>query len=164
MIFSSAVDEDKVSSVYALRLSGANLNSTTFTYDGVITQTVGTGVTASGKVLSWNSTTGILKYWQDRSISSSSYGPEVYEFTSSPDSGGSLTIVGGSSNLSISTSFTGITTIINNKKYYLGQQFNNGISNPEVKKYSGEVIYIDNRPSITRSINQREDIKIILEF
>lgn len=160
----SVLSEDKVSSVHALRLAGANLNSTTFTYDSVITQTVGTGVTASGKVLSWNSTTGVLKYWQDRSISTSSYGPEVYEFTSSPDSGGSLTIVGGSSNLSISTSFTGITTVINNKKYYLGQQFNNGISNPEVKKYSGEVIYVDNRPSITRSINQREDIKIILEF
>jgi hypothetical protein len=160
----SILTEDKVSSVYALRLSGANLNSTTFTYDGVITQTVGTGITAAGKVLSWNSTTGVLKYWQDRFISTSVYGPEVYEFTNSPITGGSLTINGGSSSLSISTSFTGITTVINNKKYYLGQQFNNGISNPEVKKYSGEVIYIDNRPSITRSVNQREDIKIILEF
>jgi hypothetical protein len=145
-------------------LDGATLSSTTFTYDSTITQTVGTGITASGKVLSWNSTTGVLKYWQERSISTSIYGPEVYEFTSSPQSGGSLSINGGSSILSISTSFSGITTVINNKKYYLGQQFNNGVSNPEVKKYSGDVIYVDNRPSITRSINQREDIKIILEF
>lgn len=160
----SVLSEDKISSVNALKLSGANLNSTTFTYDGAITQTVGTGMTACGKVLSWNSSTGVLKYWQDRFISTSVYGPEVYEFTNSPQSGGSITINGGSSTLSISTSFTGISTVINNKKYYLGQQFNNGISNPEVKKYSGEIIYVDNRPSITRSINQREDIKIILEF
>lgn len=160
----AVLSEDKVSAVYALRLEGATSNSTTFTYDSTITQTIGTGITASGKVLSWNSTTGVLKYWQERSISTSIYGPEVYEFTSSPQSGGSLSINGGSSILSISTSFSGISTVINNKKYYLGQQFNNGVSNPEVKKYSGDIIYIDNRPSITRSVNQREDIKIILEF
>ena len=35
---------------------------------------------------------------------------------------------------------------------------------PEVKKYSGDIIYVDNRPSITRSTNQKEDIKVILQF
>jgi DUF2075 family protein len=35
---------------------------------------------------------------------------------------------------------------------------------PEVKKYSGNIIYVDNRPSITRSSNQKEDIKVILQF
>jgi hypothetical protein len=38
------------------------------------------------------------------------------------------------------------------------------LSNPEVKKYSGSIIYVDNRPSITRSSNQKEDIKVILQF
>ena len=39
-----------------------------------------------------------------------------------------------------------------------------GVSNPEVTKYSGNIIYVDNRPAITRSSNQKEDIKVILQF
>ena len=71
--------------------------------------------------------------------------------------------------MGIDTSFgtsgsPGISTIINNRTYYLGQSFTQGVSNPEVKKYSGNIIYVDNRPSITRSANQREDIKVILQF
>ena len=50
------------------------------------------------------------------------------------------------------------------KQYYLGQEFTNGVANAEVKKYSGNIIYVDNRPSITRSTNQKEDIKVILQF
>ena len=93
------------------------------------------------------------------------YGYELQEFTSSPGTGGSLTIVPTSgSNLAIDTSFTGLSTVINSRTYYLGQEFTNGIANPEVKKYSGNIIYVDNRPSITRSTNQKEDIKVILQF
>ena len=68
------------------------------------------------------------------------------------------------SNLAIDTSFTGVSTVINNRTYYLGQEFTSGLASPEVKKYSGNVVYIDNRPSITRSSNQKEDIKVILQF
>jgi len=57
-----------------------------------------------------------------------------------------------------------VSTSINNRTYNLGQFFIEGIANPEVKKYSGNIIYIDNRPSITRSQNQKEDIKVILQF
>jgi hypothetical protein len=92
------------------------------------------------------------------------YGFNLTEFTNSPSSGGSLVISGGSVNLSISTSFTGVSTVINNRTYYLGQYFANGLATPEVKKYSGDIIYVDNRPSITRSSNQKEDIKVILQF
>ena len=62
------------------------------------------------------------------------------------------------------TSFSGITTTINNRTYYLGQNFVNGLSTPEVKKYSGSIIHVDHRPAITRSSVQKEDIKIILQF
>ena len=55
-------------------------------------------------------------------------------------------------------------SVINNKTYYLGQSFTEGIANPEVKKYSGNIIFVDNRPAITRSTNQKEDIKIVLQF
>ena len=93
------------------------------------------------------------------------YGFDQVDFTSSPATGGSVTIVPSTgSNLAINTSFTGISTVINNRTYYLGQSFTNGIANPEAKKYSGNIIYVDNRPSITRSSSQKEDIKVILQF
>ena len=89
----------------------------------------------------------------------------MQEFTSSPGTGGNLTIVQTSgSNLAIDTSFTGLSTVINSRTYYLGQEFTNGVASPEVKKYSGNVVYVDNRPSITRSTSQKEDIKVILQF
>ena len=56
----------KASAVNALRLSGAGYSSATFTSDSLVTQTVATGSTAVGRVLSYDQTTGVLKYWQDR--------------------------------------------------------------------------------------------------
>ena len=165
---------DKASSTGAIRLTGLGYSSATFGYDAYITQTIGTGITAVGRVINYDQTTGVLKYWQDRSmagfstvgvaITNPTYGFELQEFTSTPATGGSLEIVGGSGPLSISTAFSGISTVINNRTYYLGQTFTNGLANPEVKKYSGNIIYVDNRPSITRSTNQKEDIKVILQF
>ena len=175
---------DKASAAYALRLSGTGYSSVTFTADDYIRQTVATGSTAVGRVISYDQTTGVLKYWQDRTIAgfatagssgiSTALTPthldlnvpsyNTTRFTSEPSSGGSVTIVGGSSNLSISTVFSGLSTTLNNRTYYLGQSFTKGVSNPEVDKYSGNMIYADHRPSITRSSNQKEDIKIILQF
>lgn len=166
---------DKASSVYALKLVGTGYSTASFPPDGVITQTVGTGVTALGKVVSYDNLSGVLKYWQDRTLSGFNtdgtiqsnppYGYEMTRFTNNPSSGGNLVINGNSGGtLSIDTTFSGISTVINNRTYYLGQEFTGGLSNPEVKKYSGNIIYVDNRPSITRSSNQKEDIKIILQF
>jgi len=175
---------DKASAAYALRLSGTGYSSVTFTADDYVRQTVATGSTAVGRVISYDQTTGVLKYWQDRTIAgfatagssgiSTALTPthldlnvpsyNTTRFTSEPAAGGSVTIVGGSSNLSISTSFSGLSTTLNNRTYYLGQSFTKGVSNPEIDKYSGNMIYVDHRPSITRSSNQKEDIKIILQF
>ena len=171
---------DKVSAVGALKLIGItnidDYKNATFTPNQQVTQTIGTGSTAVGRVISYDIKTGVLKYWQDRSIVgfntggstlsdiSPSYGYSLNNFTSSPDSG-SLTIKGGSIDLQIDSNFSGITTVINNMTTYnLGQYFDFGVSNPEVEKYSGDIVYIDNRPSITRSNNQKEDIKVILQF
>lgn len=168
------LDLDKASAVYALKLAGAGYSSATFTADSFITQTIGVGSTAVGRVISYDQTTGVLKYWQDRSTAGFNtngtqntnpvYGFQLNRFTSSPNGGGSISILGGSTTLSIQTSFTGISTIINNRTYYLGQSFSQGVAQPEVKKYSGNIIYVDNRPSITRSTSQKEDIKVILQF
>ena len=147
----------KASAVYAMRLVGAGYSSATFTADSTITQTVGTGVTAIGRVISYDQITGVLKYWQDRTLAgintdgtpqtSPQYGYELTRFSSSVSGNGSFSIVGTTAGLSISTTFSGLSTTLNNRTYYLGQSFTNGLSNPEVKKYSGDIIYIDKPPS-----------------
>ena len=94
------------------------------------------------------------------------YGLDRHSFTNTPASGGSIDIRGngGDITLQIDTAFTGSTMQINNRTYNLGQSFVNGLANPEVQKYSGNIIYVDNRPPITRSQNQKELIKVILQF
>lgn len=47
---------------------------------------------------------------------------------------------------------------------FLGQTFTSGLSNPDINTKSGEIVYIDNRSSVSRQSQQREDIKIIIEF
>jgi len=171
----SLLSLDKATACSALRLAGAGYSSATFTADSYVTQTIATGTTAAGRVVSYDQTTGVLKYWQDKAlagfntvgaaVTEPTYGFKLNAFTSNPDTGGALTIVPSTgSNLAIDTSFTGVSTVINSRTYYLGQEFTNGIGNPEVKKYSGNILYVDNRPSITRSSTQKEDIKIILQF
>ena len=169
------LSSDKSSAVPAIKLVGAGYSSATFEADSYVTQTIATGSTAVGRVINYDQTTGVLKYWQDRSLAGfntvgtaqtqPTYGFDLKEFTSAPSTGGSLTIVPSTgSNLAIDTSFTGVSTVINNRTYYLGQSFDNGVAGAEVRKHSGNIVYIDNRPSITRSSNQKEDIKVILQF
>jgi len=172
---SSILSVDKASALGALKLVGTGYSTATFAGDSYFVQNVSTGTTAAGRVISYDQNTGVLKYWQDRSIAGfntvgtaqtqPTYGFDLTEFSASPGTGGSLVISPTTGQaLSIDTSFSGISTVINNRTYYLGQTFTNGVSNPEVKKHSGNIIYVDNRPSITRSSNQKEDIKVILQF
>jgi hypothetical protein len=170
----SILMESKASAVYAIKLTGIGYSTATFPADSRITQTVGVGSTAVGRVVSYDQNTGVLKYWQDKSLAgfntdgtantNPTYGFYLNRFTSNIGAGGTTTIVGTDSSLQIETTFSGISTVINSRTYYLGQSFASGLSNPEVKKYSGNIIYVDNRPSITRSSNQKEDIKVILQF
>tara|TARA_B100001250_G_scaffold293154_1_gene254806 strand:- start:3192 stop:4739 length:1548 start_codon:yes stop_codon:yes gene_type:complete len=164
---------DKASAVNAIRLTGIGYSSATFDPDSQFTQTIGIALTAAGRVINYDQTTGVLKYWQDRvgfntvgaALTNATYGYELIDFTSSPSTGGDLVITPTTgSNLQIYSGFSGFSTTINNKTYNLGQDFTDGISSPEVKRYSGNIIYVDNRPSVNRSVNQKEDIKVILQF
>jgi len=166
---------DKASAVYALKLVGTGYSEATFAPDSFVTQTVGLGSTAVGRVVSYDSQTGILKYWQDKRTAGFNtngtqntnpvYGFEQLTFTASPTSGGSLQIIPTIGNtLNIDQQFTGVSTTINSRTYFLGQEFNKGVSNPESQKYSGDILYVDNRPSVTRSASQKEDVKVILQF
>ena len=171
---SSLLALDKASAVYGLRLTGTGYSSASFTADSFITQTVGVGSTAVGRVVSYDPITGVLKYWQDKTTAGfntdgtqnpdPTFGFQQLRFTGTPDTGGSVTVVGGSVNLGIDTVFTGVSTNLNNRTYYLGQTFTNGVAQPESQKYSGNIIFLDNRPSVTRSSSQKEDVKIILQF
>ena len=172
---SSVLSVDKASALGALKLVGSGYSTATFTADSYFTQTISTGSTAVGRVVSYDQNTGVLKYWQDRSLAGFNtvgtaqtqpqYGFNLDDFTSSPGTGGALTISPSTGvNLTIDENFSGISTVINNRTYYLGQAFASGVANPEVKNHSGNIIYVDNRPSITRSSNQKEDIKVILQF
>ena len=174
-----ALESNQASALYALKLTGVNAANdyinAVFESNATVTQTVSAGTTAVGRVVSYNKNTGVLKYWQDRvshgfdtdlenTDGTGTYGNNLIQFTATPGTGGSLNITGSNQDLQIDTSFSDDKFVINNLSYYLGQTFTKGVSNPEVKKYSGDLVYVDNRPSITRSENQREDIKIVLQF
>ena len=164
-----------VSNLPALRVTGATAGTLSAAVDGIVYQTVGIGSTAVGRVVSYDTTTKVLKYWQDRSLATKSsagvaptYGYKLNKFSNTPGAGGSTNIVitttSGTETVGIETGFVGVSTTINAKTYYFGQSFTNGVAEPEIKKHSGDIIYVDNRPEVTRASNQREDIKIILEF
>ena len=76
----------------------------------------------------------------------------------------STPIVIGSSNYTINGAFNGSSVDIGSVTYYLGQSFTAGLAVPDINTKSGEIIYVDNRSSVTRASQQREDIKIVLEF
>jgi len=182
--------KDKASAVGAIKLDPTNIDDAVYDADTYITQTVGLGQTAIARVISFDRVTGVIKYWKDRTnygfnysgnSASTIFGFSDIDFTSDPGTGGTLNIrnyvntdaiIAGDTSgsvVAIDSNFgtslePGISTSINNRTYYLGQPFVKGLSNPEVQKYSGDIIYVDNRPPITRSKNQKEDIKVILQF
>ena len=158
---------DKASAVTALKLVGTGYSEATFTSDAIVTQTVGTGETAAGRVVNYDQTTGVLKLWQDRrvagfstvgtAVTNPAYGYTLRDFTGSPTGTGTRDITPTTGlTLEIDNSFNDNKTTINNRTYYLGMNFVTGVAAPEVKQHSGNIIYVDNRPSITRSSNQKK--------
>jgi hypothetical protein len=132
-----------------------------------ITQTV-TGGTARGYVASYDSETKVLKYFRDRSlyfgnnVDQTDYNAvttdsAVYDFESSAEP---IQPFAGS----IDTTLNSNKVNVGGKVIDLGVTFVEGLANPKINKKTGDIIYIDNRPMVTRDIRQKEDIKIILEF
>lgn len=164
--------ENTFTGLYSLKFS---LISGTPTIGEKIEQIVSNGVgRAYGYVASWDSETKVLKYFRDRSLyyNQTTYDQQdyvgistngrPYTFESSANQ-----IIGKSSGFSasIDTGFSGISTNPTGTKLInLGVNFTSGMASPEINKGSGDVIYLDNRPSISRSSRQKEDIKIVLEF
>lgn len=161
---------NQFSGLYSLKLNESDLN---VTIGDEITQTYvdnnGDTVIARGYIASYDTETKVLKYFRDRSLyyddafttkdyENVSTNSKVVDFT--PSSSYPISPIGGT----IDTSFTGSTMIINSKTIDLGVEFISGIAFPEINKKTGEIIYLDNRPLISRNSRQKEDIKVILEF
>ena len=160
------------SGVYSLKVTLSD-SSTSPTVGEKITQTVEGGV-AQGYVASYDDETSVLKYFKDRSLF---YNPTTFDQTdyvgvttsasnTNLDFGGTNSINGSTGNFvaSIDTTFNASNITVNNKLITLDSTFTSGVSEPEINKTSGDIIFIDNRPLVSRNSRQKEDVKIILEF
>ena len=138
--------------VYALKLTS---QSGTFTADEKITQ-ASTG--AIGKVVEWNSTLGILYYQQER----------FADFGTVSATGSNTAFSGANAVTGASSSATGTPDSTADTAVTLANSntitFTDGYANPELQPDSGNIIYQENRKPISRSTDQTEDIKIIVEF
>ena len=165
----NAYIENQFSSLYALKFG---TTSGSLSVGDVISQPVSGGV-AIGYVASYDTETKVVKYIRDRSLFFNSTSldqtdyvgvttsAKVFNFESSSTS---VTSNSGFS-ASVDLNFTGITTNpTGNKVINLGSYFTSGVAQPEINKTSGDIIYLDNRPLISRNSRQKEDVKIILEF
>ena len=145
-----------LSGVYAVRVNGTGLTSSSFGKDNTITQTLNGGAgTAKGTVVSWtadgNGNGGILKYFQSPKAHTDNGIVRAFENDSSS------AIVDGGTSVSVNPDSTYSSTTE-------GVTFASGLANPEIKNNSGELVYIENRRLITRAADQIEDIKLVIEF
>ena len=129
----------------ALKLTGSG----DYTVDEEITQTV-SGGTAKGRVVSWDATNGILKYFQS---------PDLHTHN-----GKVLAFDHATNNVTGATSTTARPIDANQDTALADISFTDGKANPEIAPNSGDIVYIENRRQITRAADQIEDIKLVIEF
>ena len=137
---------------YALKLTSL---SGTFDADERITQT-STG--AIGKVVEWDSSLSILYYQQER------FG----DYGTDGTTGGYVAFSGANQITGATSGATGTPDAAADSAVVLAGgnslTFADGYANPELQPDSGNIIYIENRKPISRSSDQTEDIKLIVEF
>jgi len=157
------------SSVGALKFQSFNTEPVV----GEIIKQEVTGGEAKGFVAAYDNETKVIKFVQDRS---NALNPTTFDSTDYIGVSTNSKVLPFASNTNnvkgnqgfdstIDTEFTGISTNPTGTKLIsLDMQFTQGVANPEINKKSGDIIYLDNRPLITRNARQKEDVKIILEF
>ena len=148
---STIATDSTVRQTYATKLSSV---SGTFAVDEKITQA---STLAIGKVVEWDGTNSILYYQQERytDYGTSSVGAYV-AFSGANAITGATSSAAGTPDASADSAVTlsGGFTIT----------FADGYCNPELQPDSGNIIYNENRATISRAANQTEDIKIVVEF
>ena len=154
--------QETLSTLYGLKLNNVSVG---FTPDEYIRQEVSSGKFAIGTVVSWiwdevpagqTASSGVLKYFQEPN--SHADNGVVNRFVSDA----SKLVVGQNSLISgnVETTYStggGVLPLS-------GMTFTAGLASPEVAKYTGNIIYIENRRLITRAPDQIEDIKLVIEF
>tara|TARA_R110002073_G_scaffold112944_1_gene249879 strand:- start:1014 stop:2510 length:1497 start_codon:yes stop_codon:yes gene_type:complete len=137
---------------YALKLTS---QSGTFDGDEKISQ-ASTG--AIGKVVEWDSTNSILYYSQER------FG----DYGTNGTTGAYVAFSGANAVTGATSSATGTPDANADSAVTLAGgntiTFTDGYANPELDADSGDIIYLENRKPISRSNDQIEDIKVIVEF
>ena len=142
----SAATSTTLRGTKAVNLSGV---SGTFTIDEEINQ-AGTG--AVGKVVEWDSVNNILYYIQTR------HNDEGVDANGNLTAFSSQNVITGQTSSANGTPTTSSSTINS-------QVFTSGYSSPEIDADSGDILYIENRVTITRGgVDQTENIKLVIEF
>jgi len=129
----------------ALKLTGSG----NYDPDEEITQTV-SGGTAKGRVVSWDATNGILKYFQS---------PELHTHN-----GKVLAFDHATNNVTGADTSTARPIDATQDTALADVSFTDGKATPEIAPNSGDIVYIENRRQITRAADQIEDIKLVIEF
>ena len=169
---SSIFTDSQFSNLYALKLLSVSNPDDAIPGTKIFQSIIGVG-TAIGYIASYDDETRVLKYFADRSLffNPTSYDQKdsfnIVNETTSVSFSASGGTVNSTSNFScsIDPNFSGITTSVSATKIVnLATQFTNGVATPEINKTSGTILYLDNRPVVTRNPRQKEDIKVILEF
>jgi len=130
--------------VYAVKLP--NTNTDVFLPGAIINQSV-TG--AVGLVLNYDSVNKIIKYSLQKNAVDN-----VVEFSGTNLITADTASNGGNAASGIPTGTGTFGNII----------FTDGYSNPEISPKSGDIIYYENRVPVNRSLDQIENIKLVIEF
>ena len=167
----TALTSDTASGTFAAIID-TSLGSGIFAKDEVITQlynvTRGTesiSVTAKGRVVDYYeydtaNKLAILRYTQSPNDPELRHSDgSTYPFFTAAVGGGTVNQIQGVD--------SGADRPINRASQSTIEQqglFSNGLCAPEYDKYSGDVIYVENRRVITRAADQIEDVKLVIEF
>ena len=154
--------QDSLSAIYALKLNNV---SGSFQPDEVIKQEVASGEFAYGTVVSWvwdevpagqTPSSGTLKYFQSPELHVDNGVVRAFVSDAAKDVEGQTSLITGNVETGYSTGGSVLPL--------LGLTFVNGLASPEVAKYTGDIVYVENRRLITRAPDQIEDIKLVIEF
>ena len=137
---------------YAMHLTTV---SGTFDVDERLSQT-STG--AIGKVVEWDSSLNIIYYQQER------FG----DYGTNGTTGAYVAFSGANQITGATSGATGTPDAGSDSAVTLAGgttlTFSDGYANPDLEPDSGKIIYLENRKPISRSSDQTEDIKLIVEF
>jgi len=154
--------QDTLSAIRAIKLNNV---SGAFQPDEIVRQEVASGKFAYGTIVSWvwdevpsgqTPSSGVLKYFQSPDYHTDNGIVRAFVSDAAKLVVGQTSLIEGNVEVTYSTG-GGVLPL-------LGLTFVDGLASPEVAKYTGDIVYVENRRLITRAPDQIEDIKLVIEF